>query len=326
MDNPSAMKYAVPGTAAKPANPEPTTIVIVVGLFLFFLTPASTLAGEPLFSWQRPTFFQQNLRQKTALPGSFGSTTMPVHWRTWFRGFGNLTSVASVGHYADLQTTALGFSGGVDRQIGKTFLVGLGVGTVDASMKGDARKEISHLSGYHFSGYARKTVGRLFFDGEIGLGQNEYKRPLFRDSQLQWSVKVETGTWWESGIAKVEPYLGLRYADLEDAENRNGKTTSLLGLRYSWRTEGPLAVTTPQCYLGWLHECGNRDFISVASFVDAPNMYIAKGYRMPRDRFYIGGGLTSSMGKSLNLYLRYTAEMTTNYASHTLLTGMNWNY
>jgi uncharacterized protein with beta-barrel porin domain len=183
----------------------------------------------------------------------------------------------------------------------------------------------SDLSSVHTSTYFRIALRNNFFlDVEGGLGYNEQSFPP--RTAIQWNFNSEAGTWWTQGLGKVEPYLGLRHVALELDPKTDSKTTFLLGVRYSWQTTGIYSVTSPRLYGGMIQELGDRTLLNVASFTDAPTVFSIPGYEIAETRFFFGGGFTSSMGSSLDIYFRYTAETASNYSSHTLLLGMNWNY
>lgn len=265
-------------------------------------------------------FFRQPFTLDFSLPKS------PRRLRTWVRGFGNWSHLGHSDGFFDLEYYSYGVSAGIDRQIGRQLLFGILLGGNKNSAQG-VNKSLqwqSNLSSVHSSAYFRTTVQSLFFDFEGGLGYNEQSFP-FRTA-IQWNFNAEAGTWWTQGLGKVEPYFGLRYVSLELEPKNDSKTTFLFGVRYSWKTTGIYSVTTPRLYGGILQELGNRNLLNVASFTDAPTVFSIPGHEITETRFFFGGGFTSSMGSSLDIYFRYSAETASNYSSHTLLFGMNWNY
>ena len=253
---------------------------------------------------------------------SFG----PSPIRTWFRGFVNWTSVGDSAGIAD--ANAHGVSLGVDRQFGLNILVGVGFGGSWCSAENKPRSETIDISAFHGSLYSRIRLQRLYFDLEGGLGSNNAKQSSKGSSTaFQSNLNGEIGTWWELGLAKLEPYLGVRQVWFDDHSPRVGnKTTSVLGCRYSWQTINPFAVTTPRVYCGWLHEWNDRDLVGIGTFTDAPTIYRLSGSALNRDRLFVGCGFTTVLGTSLDVYLRYTAEVASNFSAHTLLLGMNWNF
>ena len=249
--------------------------------------------------------------------------------RTWLRGFGNWTN--SSDRDGTAETKGGGVSLGIDRQFGRNILVGLGLGGSWCSAEEKQQGVTTDVSAFHGSLYSRIRLRRFYFDLEGGLGSNDNKRSGVTKTAFQSHLNGEVGTWWELGLAKVEPYFGVRQVWYDDHSARIGdKTASVLGLRYSWKTASRLATTTPRIYGGWLHEWGDRDLFNVGTFVDSPTVYRfvdgRNGPSLKSDRLFVGGGFTTAMGASLDVYLRYTAEIASNYSAHTLLLGMNWNY
>ena len=257
---------------------------------------------------------------------NFSRPSDPSPTRTWFRGFGNWTSVG--GSIGTADAKAYGVSLGVDRQFGRNILVGVDFGGSWCSAKNNPRDETLDVSAFHGSLYSRVRLQRLYFDLEGGLGSDKEKRMTHDGSTaFQSHFNGEVGTWWEMGLAKFEPYLGIRQVWYDDHSPRTGnKTASVLGFRYSWKTVGALAVTMPRVYCGWLHEWNDRDLVSIGTFTDAPTVYRLNGTTINSDRLFVGGGFTTALGASLDVYLRYTAEIASNFSSHTLLLGMNWNF
>jgi uncharacterized protein with beta-barrel porin domain len=267
-----------------------------------------------LFFFDRPSYFSRHFRNDSG----------PIHFRTWFRGFGNWTTLSGAD---SLDAKAYGVSVGVGRRFGRNVLIGVGLGGSQCSAEEKQRNENIDVSAFHGSLYTRIRLQRLYFDIEGGLGSDDNKRSGAKSTAFQGNLSGEVGTWWESGLAKVEPYFGVRQVWYDDKSPQIGeKTTSVLGVRYSWKTVSTHAVTRPRVYAGWLHEWNDRDLMSVGTFVDAPTVYRLSGAVQTEDRLFVGGGFTTAMGSSLDVYLRYTAEIASNYSAHTLLLGMNWNF
>ena len=294
-------------------------------LTVFVVSHASAGTDTVSFRLEESVLLGQRSVSSLFLPGFRGPLgTSPT--RTWLRSFGNWTHISdSIG---TTDAKAYGVSLGLDRQFGRNFLVGVGLGGSWCSAENGPQNETVDVSAFHGSLYSRVRVQRLYFDLEGGLGSNNDKRSSQSSSTaFQGNFNGEVGTWWELGLAKLEPYFGIRQVWFDDRSVRIGnKTTSVLGCRYSWQTVGSLAVTTPRVYYGWLHEWNDRDLVGVGTFTDAQTVYRLSGTILNRDRLFVGGGFTTVLGTSLDVYLRYTAEVASNSAAHTLLLGMNWNF
>ncbi len=316
---------------------------VATAAMLFFAFHVACQAKEPAEKQSRPSlsniFFAEEIKNRATTP-NFGIgndfVNMQRRYRTWFRSFGNWSSIGGSGKSTDLDYSVYGFSLGVDQQFGQSFLLGAGLGGnwISAEGKKSERRSrlASDLSAIHASVYARTTWNKLYVDLETGFGENEQTLPDKANSKhFQWNVNAEAGTWWGHGLARVEPFFGLRHVSLDvdsgpAGESTLSKTTLLGGVRYSWKTAGSLATVTPRFYGGVLQELGGRHLMNAGVFVDAPTVFTLSDYRIAETRFFFGGGFTSALGRSLDLYLRYTAEVASNHASHTALFGMNWNF
>jgi len=293
-----------------------------------FLHDDSMILGQRSLS--NLFFFNRTWESRHSSSG-FQRSIAPVRVRTWLRGFGNWMSLSGSSPSESAEAKGGGVSLGVDRQFGRNILVGVGLGGSWCSAEEKQTNISTGVSAFHGCLYSKIRLQRFYFDLEGGLGSGNSKRPGTTKTAFQSNLNGEVGTWWESGLAKVEPYFGVRQIWYDDHLPRTGsKTTSVLGLRYSWRTGGKLSMTTPRIYGGWLHEWGDRALFNVGTFVDSPTVYrLADGKNGPslrEDRLFAGGGFTTTMGASLDVYLRYTAEIASNYSAHTLLLGMNWNF
>lgn len=287
------------------------------------------LRDSALFSLgqsRRPSAFSLLSRQF----GSFSAPKLfsaPRQTRTWVRGYGSWVTVDQFGgaDNMDLEVMAYGLSLGIDRQIGRDWLVGAAFGADGARMKSkDDLWDKSKLSATFGSLYSRLSVRRFYFDIEGGLGYNDQDYPKNKD--LQWHFHGEVGTWWEEGLMQFRPYLGLRYVGLEYGSKNLDKTTLFAGLQCRWTSTGLFAVHHPRFFAGLMHEAGGRHLLSTGTFSDSPTVIALPDQRIAGTRFFAGGGCTSDFGRSLSLSLRYSAEIASNHASHTLLLGMFWNY
>lgn len=301
--------------------------------FLFlvlFPTFSESLRAEPIdvddFLGQRrsSTLVPGFLWERYNLPSAKISPSLKRgRLRFWTHGFGNWSQISGSRYASDLNVQSSGLSIGVEQQFGRSVLVGASLGGNWSKLK-PKRSDKEDLDATYGSMYFRTTLQRLYFDVEAGWGSNDVS--WLSKSATQWNVNAEAGTWWEHGLGKVEPYLSLRHVAMDDDRSDESKTTLLLGLRYSWMTKGAFAMTSPRFYAGVIQELGDRNLINTALFSDAPTVFSLSGYKADETRLFCGGGFTSSMGSSLDLYLRYTAEVASDDSSHTLMLGMNWNF
>ncbi|MDR0391137.1 MAG: autotransporter outer membrane beta-barrel domain-containing protein [Planctomycetaceae bacterium] len=249
--------------------------------------------------------------------------------RTWISGFGNWTGGGNDLNSNDEYTFySSGIAVGVDRLLDRRFLVGMTFGWDKTTI------DLPNLSKETFSAghghlYFRTTFRRLYVDIEGGIGFRDGKKNskigLPQNTTLQWNFQIETGTWWDEGLLKIEPFVQLQHASLLLADLRDPKkTAAVAGVRCSWQSSGLFYLSTPRIYGGMIHELGDSNVAVSGLFTDSSTIFVAQNRKIAETRLFAGCGITSSMGSAMDVYFRYTAEAGQHYASHTLLIGMNW--
>ena len=257
------------------------------------------------------------------LAGGTAHSDSPKHYRVWLRTFGNWTQ-GDLSATDNLRLSSYGLTLGVDRQLGKNWLAGLALGTNETSVKFDHSTYQDNITAFHGSVFARKTFDHFFVDIEGNFGYNDHSSP-FQERATQWGVSGEAGTWWSHGLGRVEPYVRLSHV-YWDGEGSDTKETLIAGVRYSWRTATELTTTVPRFYGGVVQELGNRTLFSVSSFGNTSTVFPVRDLEVSETRFFLGGGFTTSMGTSLDILFRYTAEISSRVTSHTALLGVNFNF
>ena len=252
----------------------------------------------------------------------------PVHcdskqYRVWLRTFGNWTQ-GDAGTVDNLQLASYGLTLGVDRQIGKTWLAGLALGTNETTVRFAHSPYKDDISAFHTNLFARRTFDRFFVDLEGNFGYNNHSSP-FQKNATQWGLGGEAATWWSHGLGRVEPYVRLSHV-CWNGSSSDTKDTFIAGVRYSWRTATELTTTVPRFYGGVVQELGNRSLFSVSSFGNTPTVFPVRDLEVSGTRLFLGGGFTTSMGTSLDILFRYTAELSSRDTSHTALFGINCKF
>ncbi|MDR2642698.1 MAG: autotransporter outer membrane beta-barrel domain-containing protein [Planctomycetaceae bacterium] len=249
--------------------------------------------------------------------------------RTWVSGFGNWTGVdGGVNSGNEFTFYSAGFAVGMDRLWARRFLLGMTF-SWDKTTIDLPRLTKESFSAGHGHVYLRTIFKRLYVDIESGVGFSDgiqgNQNGLPQSTALQWNFQFETGTWWDEGLMKIEPLILLRHASLiqENLPDR-AKTTAIAGVRCSWQSAGLFSVSTPRIYGGLIRELGDSDVVSSSVFADSPTIFVAQNQKIAQTRFFAGCGTTASMGSTMDIYFRYTAEAASHYSSHTLLIGMNW--
>ena|GEM_PF-4378155 len=295
-------------------------------LLMFFLTAAAN-AQEVV-----PRFLLERFSHHTGnWQDSLVFAYKQSRYRTWFRAFGNWMETDDTNTFGNPKMQTLGFALGLEQQWGREFLSGISAGTnqFDVKVLQNNRQYNESIGGYFGSLYFRKIFHRCYFDVETGLGSSENSALVHHSrnsNPLFWFVNGEFGFHREHGLARLEPYLGVRYIQLDNKNDDGGKTSFLTGVRYSWKTKRLYAVVSPRLFAGLLYEAGNRELVHNAFFGEVPVVSYLPGIKMPDTRAFFGAGWTSSYGSALDLYFRYIAELASNYNAHTILLGMCWNF
>jgi len=242
-------------------------------------------------------------------------------YRVWLRTFGNWTQ-GDTATTDSFEFSSYGLTLGMDRQLHANWIWGVSFGENETSAKIPLSQYKDRMSAFHTSTYARRTFDQFFLDVEGNFGYNEHSR---QKNATQWGVSGDVGTWWTHGLGRVEPYVRLSHV-CWNGDGNDTKETLMAGVRYSWRTATDLTTTVPRFYGGVLQELGNRSLFQVATFGNTPTVFPVRNAEVAGTRFFLGGGFTTSMGRSLDISVRYTAEMSSRDTSHTALLGINCNF
>ena len=249
----------------------------------------------------------------------FAGETAQGHYRVWLRTFGNWTQ-GDTTTSGNTEFSSYGLTLGMDRQLGANWLWGVSLGENSTKITYSPYKE--DITAFHVNTYARRTFDLFYLDIEGNFGSNDHS---VQQNATQWGVSGETGTWWSHGLGRAEPFVRLSHVCWNGDDN-DTKETMIAGLRYSWRTATDLTTTVPRFYGGVLQELGNRSLFQVSTFGNTPTVFPVRNLEVPGTRFFLGGGFTTSMGTSLDISVRYTAEMSSRNTSHTALLGVNCNF
>ena len=239
------------------------------------------------------------------------------------RTFGNWTQ-GNTTDTDEIKFSSNGLTLGVDRQFDQHWLLGLSFGENKTFIRYVHLPEKDDIDAFHCDLFLRRTFNHFFLDVGTNFGYNDHSSP-WQKNATQWRISGEAGTWWDQGLGRVEPYI--RFAHIYWNGGRSDtKDTLLAGVRYSWRTATALTSTVPRLYGGVIQELGKESLFQVSPFADTPTVFPFRNAKAPESRFFLGGGFTTSMGSSLDISFRYTAEIFSRYSSHTALLGVNCNF
>lgn len=285
--------------------------LLLIGLSAFSL---------PVFADQTQTFRWAGFTQAQQLPQN--------QYRVGLKTFGNWSEGETLGTGSGI-FSSYGTVIGIDRQLGKNWLIGLNAGENRATMQsgGNPSAGKSVIESLFGTFYVRKTFSYSYFDVEPHYAHNRNKTSGDAD---QWGIAGEFGIWRDHGLGKIEPFLRLSHTSIQSGAEMSAGTESLnmllAGVRYSWRTTSQLSTTVPRFYGGLQHEFGSKNVFQVSPFSTAPSVVVLRNGKTSPSRAFLGGGFTTSMGTSLDILLRYTAEISPHWTSHTVMLGVNCNF
>jgi outer membrane autotransporter protein len=324
--------------------------------------PEEPFAGNWMIEWfadgsEEFTAHQATRFDLEMMPHETGTVMLannrgnPFLRRTWFRSYGNWTNQQPKHSLPGFHADTFGIAGGIDKILGRHFLIGweLGGSWTDVEAKyGGTTKSVDAIETNLYSSLFFK---HFYFDVAFGYDHNDYT--ILRNPGAytargtypgeQWTATTELGLNWGFGRSELEPYFRYQHIGLNEkgfsetilsgsgtaqtfGDRATDRSTSMLGLRYTWNFRCPIGQLTPQMNLGWVHEYQDTDLYSVSHMMRSPASYTFLHHHMPRNRAYIGAGLTASFRYHLDIYCDYASEFATDYGSHTLLGGVNWNY
>jgi uncharacterized protein with beta-barrel porin domain len=268
-----------------------------------------------------------------------------TRWRIFFRGFG-YSMQQGINKAGSVDAWSAGGSIGYERTFGRNWIAGVTIGGNGNKYKYQ-QVEATDVSAMFTSFYGRIETRRAFLMFETGYGYNDLSGNVtyaadtysFKRGTNQWHGNVSCGCWWENGFSKFEPFADIQFTVLDEQPytdegvtniyhygQSNTRSTLHAGLRYSWQHASQLAYITPTLYGGLAHELTDTDIFAAGAYNAVPTAYRINGIQPTQDRFFIGGGLTYSMRRRLDIYFRYTSEIAKGYGSHSFLAGMNWNF
>ena len=300
-----------------------------------FLLAVFSIALHVVFAHAQDYAVWNNYAVNPDISGVFrgSDTRLPlndIQKRIWFNLYGNFLDASSENNNFAFSAKTFGLFTGTERRFGRFTLIGGGIGADWTSVDQSQRNyggDISALKGFV---YTQFTASRWYCDLEAGFGTGRYElaqsgTKMYSTWNNQWNVATEIGVHWEHGLAKTEPFFALNRTELDDFDYNNVLTTAMVGCRYNWRFAGPLAIVRPGIFGGYLHQF-DEDLFSTGSFVSEATVFRMPGVKPSQNRFFLGMNLVMSMRKSLDLYVKYTTELSNEHNSHTIFAGMNWNF
>jgi len=248
-----------------------------------------------------------------------------------------------------------GFALGADTAVGDgNTRVGAALSYAYSSIEDDGVNQgnTSDVKSYQLSLYGSRLLeGDWYVNGSLGFGMHQYDtRRLVviggpaevvtgnHDGQ-QYSARVEIGKAFTAGGATVIPMAGVFYSHLkQDGYTETSSGGSALAIegssvdsirsiagargRFGFGTDSTLEVRA-----AWLHEFGDTNQDTTASFAAGGASFTTSGVEQDKDAFNIGASLTfNSSDKTYKVMLSYDAEIKDQYIGHTALLQARYEF
>jgi uncharacterized protein with beta-barrel porin domain len=279
-----------------------------------------------------------------------GLSSAPHQWGLWTRGYGLSGSAPSTATNAPYSESGAGLIIGADNQITDRVVAGvaLNVATDKATVTGGG---FTQSNAYQGSVYGQYTVDpNWYVNGLAGFGWQTYKSARV---VTLLAPGVDNGSfdgqsyrvYGESGYAlhpaflpqaQMTPYLGLGYLHTHTgAFTETGSTSALsvqamdsnsftlaLGARAAMTWQIGSTVFRPELRAAWQHEFLDETGTVHAAFATSPgNVFTATGTSFGSDSFIGGGGITTTITSSTQVFLDYDAKVTGGYTAQAVSGG-----
>ncbi|MFD2233683.1 autotransporter outer membrane beta-barrel domain-containing protein [Phaeospirillum tilakii] len=269
-------------------------------------------------------------------------------WGQVVAGSGERTATAAADGY---RMSGFGLASGVDHRFSDSLIGGVALSWMRAfAHDGDDTASSSTVDSYMAIGYGTYRLGRLYFEGEAGIGYNRVHQnrniPIAGSVATadyggeQYLLRGQTGIDLPVGEdVTVTPLLGLTFLRAaSDGYTESGagganltvdpvtvnSLTQDLGARLSWRHDSPLGRLTPEVRLAWLHDYTRAAVSTTASIAGSP--MVVSTPRVSPDGALIGGAVTLDGTDSVSIRAEYTGELRPDYQGHTGVLKVLWGF
>ena len=274
-------------------------------------------------------------------------------WQTrlWATPYGNWEHRLANADSAGFQADTFGVMAGFQRRWNKYLTWGWGAGGSWISANGDGHSGGKSIDGFKtaFDAALEVTDWRLL--AVAGYGHNsqairrhdDFGRFGGDNNADQWGVKTELQLKLGAGLFEMEPFAGLDYLAFSErgyTEHRIRGTgqprsfgkfsensfASTLGVRYRWRQTGQFAVWRPELSAAWFHEYGSDRVFRSSQLDPFPTLYTFPAGRQSRDRLLVSAGIVGHLGSTMDVFVRYAADIAGDDTSHAVLCGTHWKF
>jgi subtilase-type serine protease len=256
----------------------------------------------------------------------------------WMYALGTKGDTDSDGNSVGYEDNATGLVLGVDREVSKDWVVGLGGAYTQSNVNFDASADTGEVNTGYVNAYTRYDQDAWTVKGILGYGHSRY------DSQRYVTVNGQTyapqgdtnGDQVYSSVegsydiplsetASIQPLAGLNAGWLNrDAYDETGggptdlrigsdiirSTSSDLGARVTQDVKVSSGLLRLEAKALWNHEFGDASTKASSSFVAAPAAsFDVAGVEANRDGAVLGTGIMYQMNNDLDLYINYDADI-----------------
>ncbi len=278
--------------------------------------------------------------------GQAAGSKVSGDWSAWARVFGDWAELDRSSVSAGFTSTSGGVIVGGDFSFSPNFIAGLAAGyqSSDIKFRGTGAGDISS---YSLTAYGDYRIGAVYVDALAGYAVQSYDMDRYL-AVLGTSYiangdydgasiigSVETG--YEvalGGNTKLTPFAGINITHTTtDAVTETGAGVwnlayedrsetgidSVLGVRLSksFTTEGGTKFT-PMVELGWKHAFGDQSPVANAALAGTPGSnFQIFGSTAKRDTAIAGAALNVQMTDTLDAYVQYNGQYSSNYMDNT---------
>jgi outer membrane autotransporter protein len=285
--------------------------------------------------------------------------TTPALWSAWGGAVGGTGTIAGNDNAGTFTYSVGGFSGGVDRRFGDSFLAGITVGYQTGGQWTGGFDGRSVTDSVQAGLYASFLQGPLYVDAiaAYAYSANQLWRPINiaglqprtaygQAGANQFLGQIETG--WRFDLGGGPGYFITPFALLQGSTAmQNGLTeTGAQSLNLSVAQQSTSSLRTifgaqlgasmdlglrdklaAQLRLGWSHEYSDTARPVTASFVGAPAVpFTVFGAAPTRDGAVLGFSVSTAVAEAMGVYLRYEGTIAGQDSSHALTAGLRMSW
>jgi len=276
-------------------------------------------------------------------PGSGASSV------AWFSGLGSAGGVDADNNASALDFDYAGFAVGIDRPVGRAFLVGGYTSYVRHGIDRNDAADSLEIDDFRVGGYAAWRKGQGYLAANVGYGRQEYDSTrgvvvgALRETARAdyagnlWSGAIEAGYLSSWHGYDIRPSLALGFAALQRnrarerdaplaaldlADDTHDALTSRIGLRASRTVKRGSVTWTPALAVAWIHQFTPTAQIVESHLVrDAIDMRL-RGPRMPRDQARVSARLGFSAWRDVSAFAGYSGSFSNTAISHAAMIGL----